>query len=368
MVNLAARRGLARILTVCALTGGAIIGGWLHQHPSQPAPNVVRQQLEAQLQAAPPTAQQAHAAGLAALQRGEYSVAERSFTAALSGDPTLALDWFQLGVTYSNTKRPLPALKSFQQAVALESHFADAWYNIGLLQTDRSDFQAAQDALQRAVTLDPDFELARLALSRVDLKIGAAVAAEQLAREAVRRAPQSANAWLGLGDVLAERPDASNEALQCFERAEVIQPDSYGAFRLGQMAMRLNRPQQALPALQRATQLDPINPTPWYLLARAQMALGRPEASATLQRAQQVRQWAHNDKILNVAIDQRPTDATLYFRLGAVQAQQGLRAAAIKSYLHGLRLAPTDSAGRRALQALMSEAPSTRKDLGSSAP
>lgn len=359
------------LLICCGFSASALIGRRL-LHTQQPSPDAVQKQLEAQLQTAPPATQQAHAAGLAALQRGEYSSAERSFTAALAADSTLALDWFQLGVVYSNTKRPEPALRAFQQATELEPAFASAWYNIGLVQTDRTALQAAKNALQQAVRLDPDFVLARLALARVYLKTGESDAATQQAREAVRRQPHAANAWLGLGDTLAERADAqaTAEALRCFQRAEAMQPDAYSAFRYGQMALRLNQPSRAAPALTRATRLDPTNPTPWYLLARAQAALGQAVASATLQKAHQVRQWAHDEKMLNVAIEQRPSDAALYFQLGATQARQGATAAAIHSYQRGLSLASANTPTRHELQVLLSRAtrsPNLRQEPTSSA-
>lgn len=352
-------RRIRHLWGVCSLVvlliGGAIGRRWLLK---QPSPAVVQQQVQQQLwaqvnEAAPPVPQ-IHAAGIAALQHGANASAARSFRAALEYAPTLALPWYHLGVAYTNMGQQQDALTALRQATDLEPRFATAWLNIGLLQLERNDLQAAKDALNQAISLDPNFELARLSLARAYLKGGDAAAAERVAREAVRRAPRSAPAWLALGDMLAEAPAApsSAEAMRCFERAVQLSPDAYGNFRLGQMALRLNRTQVALVALARATILDPSNPTSWYLLARAQALAGRPEADQTLAHARRVHALAHQTKVLNLALAQQPQNARLYFQLGAVEARLGQREAALQAYQHGLGLAPTDSAARRALESL----------------
>lgn len=186
--------------------------------------------------------------------------------------------------------------------------------NEGLSAADRSDLVRAEGLLERAVKSCPvDVDARRhyaevlwkrgerleavtqigeaLKISPGDaalcvegggmyLDMGLFDDAERLAREAVRMAPSSAEAWHLRGEVSLARGQPT-PALADFHRALAIAPDHRGTLLdAAEAYRRLNQPQRALSTLAILGETYGPNQTPANVIvmeALAQEALGRPE-------------------------------------------------------------------------------------------
>lgn len=219
--------------------------------------------------------------------------------------------------------------------------------NEGLSAADRSDLVRAEDLLERAVKSCPvDIEARRhyaevlwkrgermeavaqineaLRLSPEDadlcvqgggmyLEMGLFEDADRLAREAVRVAPRSADAWHLRGQVALARGQAE-PALADFHRSLALEPadrrvllDTADAYR------RLDRPQRALATLAALGETYGPGQTPADVLVLeglAQEALGRPADAVDSYRAAVARGGSATDAAERLAILEREADAT----------------------------------------------------------
>lgn len=156
-----------------------------------------------------------------------------------------------------------------------------------------------------------------------------------------------------------------DEAKGHFEQVAVEKPDWYGGHRmLGQVLLRLERPDEAMTALQRALELSPSDPATRFDLGRAALDAGRPELAAkTLDgprpdaspdklwgqwlrfRAEAARQ--NNDlpaarKDLEALLPMSPNDAKLRYLLASITEDLGESRATRELLGQATQLAPKD--------------------------
>jgi len=346
-------------LTLAVILGFGLLA-WRGARPQAVSYEAAMRRQDRLVAAAPEAVRADYQRAAAAADAGDYEGALDGFRRAADQLPGCALLHHNLGVAYLGVERPQEAFAAFQQAVRLEPALADAWVQLAAIWAGGRDYLAAEEALSRALRLDPASEAALLLQSHVALLRGDLPRAEQIARQVADTRPDSFKAQMALGDVLAQGggKDRLAAALQRFETALRLSnsrtdPSGFAYRRYADVALRLGRADDALQALKKAVALDPLDPTSWYLLSQAHRATGNAAAAArAAARATEVRQWAHEVKVLTDRVAQSPGDASLYFRLGAVEARRGRIRAAVSAYHAGLARNPDDRRARGELSRL----------------
>jgi tetratricopeptide (TPR) repeat protein len=160
------------------------------------------------------------------MNRHERRVAARKAPAAAKGDAGTPAALHEAGLGHLQAGRLLDAQVCCQQALALDPGHADTLQLMGLLSLQAKQYDAAIEWVGRADRADP----------KSDYLASLATALEQQGLHA--------------------------EALKAFEKAVLIRPeDAELCTRLGDILVRLQRPDQAIPHFDHALKL---NPRYWY--------------------------------------------------------------------------------------------------------
>ena len=142
------------------------------------------------------------------------------------------------------------------------------------------EFQEALKEFRRAVELDPEDGHLRREYAEALRDFGILPEAEQQARKAVELAPDSAAAHRVLGQILlskARDKEGIEAAIPALKKANDLQPaEPSGALALGQASLRLDRPQEAAAVLARV-QDRPRGPILPLLYGEALEKSGKPE-------------------------------------------------------------------------------------------
>jgi predicted Zn-dependent protease len=181
-----------------------------------------------------------------------------------------------LGLAKSATDKSLIYLgaSSAEKAVKLNPKSADAWVCLGRSHFNQKlRWDKVIEAFEKARALEPGrlefygelYDALRLS--------GRFEEAQKILRERLATAPDDARAHYLLGTALLDNPSGPGsdvEAEKSLKRSLELYPDSAtGSTRLGQFLLDRDRPAEAMPWLQRATELDPYSDRAFTLLARA---------------------------------------------------------------------------------------------------
>ncbi len=154
--------------------------------------------------------------------------------------------------------------------------------------------ETALGHFETAVELDPDFVLAwvgvadtwRLLSDYSSMDVRTTFAARQAAIDrALEVDPSSGEAWVSLASLRADQV-VLEEAEKFYLRGIELSPGYaqayhwYGHF----LTTRVQRPEEALPYLRKAVELDPLSPTTNGALAQALWSLGRVEETLAIER------------------------------------------------------------------------------------
>ncbi len=172
---------------------------------------------------------------------------------AAAGAALIAAAWIFLAPAAPPT--PADHLKGLRKVIELNPSSARARLNLGVCLESQGRFKEAAAAYQEAIGLDAGLAVAHYGLGNVLFKQGAMESAEAAYREALRRDPDNASAYQNLGIALFARQDFA-EAARSFE--EALRRDSrLGAAHhdLGITLLKLDRPCEALPHLERSAAL-----------------------------------------------------------------------------------------------------------------
>jgi tetratricopeptide (TPR) repeat protein len=253
-----------------------------------------------------------------ALSGGDTTRAFDLATAYLSQHPGAAAARVLLARIHLERNELDAAYLQLDRALRAQPKDVDALYYFGLVTS-----QLAAQRLEALVAQSPASarakQLAAEALEAQDRRTEAEAAWEA----ALAANPSLLDALLGLAKLKRIRLDCDG-AIPLYTRAEAIAPTFDGAYGLGSCYLRqqqldaalprfeqaiardagaaiarvglastllgLNRPADAIAALQRAVQLEPAMGEAWYLLGRAQQASGnRAAAQEAFARAEQLR-------------------------------------------------------------------------------
>jgi tetratricopeptide (TPR) repeat protein len=266
--------------------------------------------------------------------------------------PESSTPYTNLALVAIQQGNPALGLALAGQALALDPHLSNAYNQRGLALTHLGDYAAAEVAFARAIEIEPQNPLYWSNLAAALRESDHLGEAERvLLDEALPRDPMLGMAYFNLGLVYlrADRPDLAVPALN---RAAELLPAPEAAdvqafldqtrdplrwLRLGDLFIANGYPLDALKAFTQAE----------YLSApAADLAVGRSVALIALE------EWEEAEALLRVATVNAPEDARLYNNLGLVEQARGKKAEALGLFERAARLAPLWPVPRENLEGL----------------
>lgn len=173
--------------------------------------------------------------GAAFLEQERYEDAEKALRQAIAYNENDSVPWYALGQTMYFTKRLDEAKKCYERSLKLDPSCAPAWNMLGAVLFAQDDQNGALAAYKHAVESDPNLT----------------------------------EAWFTLG-VYYVNAENFREGAKSFQRVVMLRPEmSLGWTGLGNCLFMSGDKKAAIPALQKALQLDPANERAKGLLAQA---------------------------------------------------------------------------------------------------
>jgi Flp pilus assembly protein TadD len=138
----------------------------------------------------------------------------------------------------------------------------------GALALRRREFGAALDELEYACHVEPELPSAHTLRGQALLRLGQLDDAQAAFQTALEQRPADAIAYAGLAQIHGRRGDFE-EAAACALAALEHNMQLFAAhYHLGIALLQLDRPQDAVTALETAARLDPNRAAPYYWLSR----------------------------------------------------------------------------------------------------
>lgn len=177
------------------------------------------------------------------------------------------------------------AIRWMRQAVIFDPRNEQAWYGLGRCYYSQSEFKAAQESFLKALALDPGDTKAEENLGLAYEMGNRPKEAEQAYKSAVAMADTDADTdqwpYLDYGSFLLEH-DRPEEAVPVLQRAVKVAPQCAECRgKLGRALARSGHAQEGVEELQRAVALAPKDPKLHYDLGRAYRAAGKLAAART---------------------------------------------------------------------------------------
>ncbi len=201
--------------------------------------------------------------GEACREAGKLIEAAGHYRAALNIDPGHAAAWSNLGLVQADQGKAQEAEEAFLKAIEADPRLTEALANLGNLLADRGRPAEARDRFEQALKIDPGQPevLNDLALALKDA--GDWEGARQHCLKALELDAEYADAWVNLGHVLLKLR-IYDKAEETYREAFRLRPD-YAEKQALILAFGLtlgyrNRPEEALPHLRRAFDMNPDDP------------------------------------------------------------------------------------------------------------
>jgi tetratricopeptide (TPR) repeat protein len=151
----------------------------------------------------------------------------------------------------------------------------------GAIALNQRDLPTALESLEYASYVDPDLPSVHTLYGCTLLRVGKLDQATDAFRRAAEQRPADARALDGLAAVCLRTrqfEEAADWALQAVEQNVQL---FHAHYHLGLALMRLDRPQEALQALENSARVDRMRCAPYYWLARvAELQLNSPDLAA----------------------------------------------------------------------------------------
>lgn len=172
--------------------------------------------------------------------------------------------WHFRGVAAFQRQQYPAAIEYFGHAVRCHPLEPDYANNLGLACQAVGHYDEAKRHLTRAVELRGEIAVHRVNLANVLNVLEDYDAAESLARSAIDREPDYADAWLALGAALSYQSRAQ-EALRAFEQTLALAPDHFDARRnLAHTRLELGQFDAARDDYEACLQVHPTDGESWY--------------------------------------------------------------------------------------------------------
>lgn len=241
-------------------------------------------------------------------QQEKYAEAIIEYGRALQIDPQFADAHYKLAQCYLKQNLWAGAYQELLRTVNLRPDDWAAQLDLGKLLLSAGKGEQAKVRANILLKGSPKNLEAQILLSDADTLLGNSKDAVEEAREAVRIAPDNANAYLNLGLVLA-RSDEHPEAEENLKKAQQLAPEDAGPLMtLGTYYERQGRWQDAEGQFQKAIQVAAKNPVPRAALADLYRSEGKEDQAV---------------KVLTDAKLQLSDDPNAYRLLGDFYVRQG---------------------------------------------
>lgn len=227
------------------------------------------------------------------LERGDYDLAHSHIQRALEGDPTSPRVLIMLADICLALDREEDAIRALQMVESASAEFGPARRKLGEAWAQLRDFVQARNAFQEAVSANPE----------------------------------DADAWFAMA-TLDELDGNLSGAIEKYQRAsDILGEDWECLFRIGDLLLKLDRPDEALAVLTKAVELGPRSGSATKALAEAYFRAGdNQQATAVYREAARL----------------LPMDPEVWTNLGILLAESGRFDEALEELTKATQLAPDD--------------------------
>ncbi len=215
--------------------------------------------------------------GLSLKQNGQLEQALLSFKKATQYEPNEVWHWYNVVETLIQLKHYAEAIHPAQRATQTDPTHASSWSKLGQVLRYVKRYEEALAAYDRSIALQPD------------------------------------SGWVINGKGIAyERMGRYEDALRCYEQA-AEQGVWHAHYNQGNVLVRLHRYSEAVPLLEKATEINRDHAKSWARLGSALRHLNRPEeALKAYQQATRIEPdyaWAWNEQGITLEAMQRYEEA-----------------------------------------------------------
>lgn len=257
-------------------------------------------------------------------QKGEFKAAIIQLKNAVQKSPEDREARRLLGMIYFQVSDPLSAEKELRKALELGATPADVLPTLGKILLMQGQFQKVLDDVKQAAGEKPDAQILAVR-GEAYFGLGKRSEAKEALNSALKENPDNADAHIGLAK-LALAEGNIDGAASLAEQAVAKNPASVDAWLFKGDLMRLRRkPEDALSAYAKATELRPANVVPYLSRAHIHINAGKFDAA----KAE-----------LDVARKQDGQSLHIIYTQALLDFSQGKHAAALESILQVLRVSP----------------------------
>jgi len=322
-----------------------------------------KREFQAAVDRAPENFEAVYSLAFSTAATGEYDVAEPLFRRAVALRPSSPEAHYNIAIALAKNGRSAEAIREFKETISLAPTFSAGYVALGRIYLEKGSPTNAIGVLQRASELDPtsldclalletalrkagrtreaagvaaqivslrrEQDLERQASSKIaagleQIRSGKPQGGTDLFREAVRIAPQLAQAHQLLGTALLDLNPV--EAEQEFEKALSLRPTYFEAlYNLGLVKARTGRIQAAIADFRRAIEINPDSPECHDSLGVA-LAMGKNYSNAIVE--------------FRAALAARPDWALAHYHLGSALKFAGEIEAARAAFVRAEDLDP----------------------------
>src|SRR5277367_5901179 len=260
-----------------------------------------------------------------AIQKGDFAGAETLLKKAIGKDPNNYQAWFDLGFVLNRLDRADESIAAYRKSVAAKPDVFESNLNLGLMLV-RAKNPEAEQFLRAATTLKPTAHVEE----------------------------GQARAWIALAHLLEN--NKPEEALRAYGKASELMPaDPEPHLSAGLLHEKQKEFSDAEAEYKKALALDPQSTNP----QTSQAVIGLTNIYMKSGRL------ADAEPLLRRLAGERPNDAGIHLQLGRVLAAQGKKEDAITEFQTALKLAPADAGAQREIADFYSS--SGKNDLAETA-
>lgn len=264
-----------------------------------------------------PEAARLYDAGVRALTHGDEEKARTNLEKAVELDGSIADAHCVLGMIYKGAEEVHAAAEAFQRATIADENYIEAYCELGdILLIHLGDSAQATQVLQKAIAMDADHARART--------------------------------LLGIAYFRDNRIDAAISELQ---HAIKLDPSLKTArYTLGTAFLQKEAGQSAIDTFKKLIEIDPFHAKAHFSLGTTYRRIGEMEAAReNLQRFEVLSIEEEKLTHLKKFVQQHPTNAEAWYRLGRLQLKRELWQDATQSLERYVTLAPQETRGYEAL-------------------
>ena len=218
------------------------------------------------------------------MQQGNYRVAELVLQDIIKAHEGHYDSHYMLGLARYFMGNAKGALEHIAKACESETAEAEWFCNYGILLNETGELEKALEAYDKAIEVDSDYPNTHWNKSYSLWLAERYEEAEKAARDGIKRAPQSAEAWLNLGTAIVKQ-GRREEAVEAWEKAVEINPEFGFAWNnLGNVLRELGQLESSEEKCRKALELSPEHAQAMNNLANALLDLGNTEEAEELYR------------------------------------------------------------------------------------